>query len=173
MSFRHARRHIEESARVHIETYLSGLGWLDPVQANRPFRAPGAVKVVAEFIGLDGTRQVAAGSDNPLVSVAVPGEKPDIDQEIGGPLAQTDYDLFVSVLASPALVGVVTEDVVDLLAGRTARPVIAFIDQATGNPVSDEILELQDVSADRARPDRDDWMLITATIVRTFSRTWS
>jgi hypothetical protein len=68
---------------------------------------------------------------------------------------------------------VLTEDVVDLLAGRSARPVIPFVDQASATLVPGETLELQDVSADRARADRDDWMLVTATIVRTFSRTWS
>jgi hypothetical protein len=173
VSFRHARRHMEESARKHVADYLTTLGWLDSVQANRPFKAPGAATVIAEFTGLDGSRQVAAGTGAPLVSVAIPAEGVDQDQEIGGPLVQTNYDLFVSVLAVPALVGVLTEDVVDLLAGRSARPVIPFVDQASAILVPGETLELQDVSADRARADRDDWMLVTATIVRTFSRTWS
>lgn len=172
MSFRHARRHMEESARQHVLTYLTGLGWLDSVAANRPFHAAGATSVVSEFLGLDGSRPVAAGTSTPLVSVTIPGEGADLDQEIGGPLVQTSYDLFVSVIAVPALVGVLTDDVVDLLAGRTAPPIIPFTDFATNSPGAGELLELQDVSADRARPDRDDWMLVTATIVRTFSRSW-
>lgn len=172
MSFRHARRHIEESARQHILTHLTGLGWLDPVVANRPFHAEGVTRVVSEFLGLDGSRPIAAGTSSPLVSGTVPAEGVDLDQEIGGPLVQTNYDLFVSVIAAPALVGVLTDDVVDLLAGRTAPPVIPFTDFATNTAVPGELLELQDVSVDRARPDRDDWMLVTATIVRSFSRSW-
>lgn len=173
LPLRHARRHIEESARVHIASTLTVLGWLDPLQANRPFKAPDVTRVVSEFVGLDGSRPVAAGTASPLVSVTVPSEGNDEEQEVGGVLVQTSYDLFVSVIAQPALVGVLTDDIVDLLAGRVARPIIPFIDFATNTTVAGETLELQDVSADRARADRDDWMLITATIVRTFSRNWA
>lgn len=172
MSVRHARRSIEESARQHVAAYLTGLGWLDADAANRPFHAPGQTSVVTEFLGLDGSRQIAAGTTAPVVSVAIPGDGPDVETEIGGPLVETTYDLFISVVAAPALVGVLTEDVVDLLAGRTARPVIPFYQGSPGVLVPDEILELQDVSSGRARPDREDWMLVTATIVRTFSRSW-
>lgn len=164
---------MQESARAHIEARLAVLGWTDPVVANRPFRTPGITKVVSEFIGLDGSRQVAAGTTTPLVSVSIPSAGVDDDIEIGGPGVEATYDLFVSVLATPALVGVLTEDIVDLLAGRVARPIIPFLDKTTGLVVVGETLELEGVSSDRARLDRDDWMLITATVVRTFNRDWS
>lgn len=170
---RFGRRHIEENARVHVSTYLAALGWADSVQDNRPFKLGGQTTVVTGMVGLDGSRPIAVGTNAPIVSIAIPGDNQDADQEVGGPLVETTYDLFVSVIAEPAIVGVLTEDIVNLLAGRSARPIIPFNDIQTSAAVTDEVLELQDVSSGRARPDRDDWMLVTATIVRTFSRDWS
>jgi hypothetical protein len=167
---RHARRHIEASAKAHLVTQLTALGWMGP---TRPFNAPNSPNIAIGFIGLDGSTLVAAGGPIPLVSVSIPGDNEDEETEVGGAAVQTAYDLFVSVIAVPAIVGVLTEDIVDILAGRIVRPTIPFINQATQLTVAGETLEVEDVHSDRARLDRPDWMLITATVVRDFSRSWA
>lgn len=168
---RHARRHIEASAKAHLVTQLTALGWMGP--GIRPYNAPNSPNITLGFVGLDGSTPVAAGGPVPLIAVSIPGDNEDEETEIGGSAVQTAYDLFVSVIAVPAIVGVLTEDIVDILAGRTTRPVIPFINQATSLTVVGETLELEGVHSDRARLDRNDWMLITATVVRDFNRSWA
>jgi hypothetical protein len=171
---RHAQRHIEASTKTHVSTRLTALGWLNADPTPRPFGA--GVTVLTEtmtgIFGDDPKHTIVSGTDTPVVNIVIIGQGEDVDQEVGGPLVETPYALFVTVVALPSLAAALAEDITDLLAGRSARPVIPFIDQITGLPVAGETLELIEVSSDRLSPDRPDVVVVGATIIRTFDRSW-
>lgn len=174
MTLRHAQRHIEASALQWVKAHLEGLSWLADDVAARPFHVQ-PVKVTATLTGQFGTdpqHVVVAGTDAPVVGVSIVGQGIDADQEVGGPLVETTYDLFVTVVAKPSIATALAEDITDLLAGRVAPPIVPFVDQASGTPVEGELLELRDVSSGWLSPERRDVVVISATIVRSFSRSW-
>jgi hypothetical protein len=175
MTLRHAQRHIEASTKAHIRTRLTALGWLNADPTPRPFGAGLTVltETMTGTFGDDPKHTIVAGTDTPVVNIVVAGQGEDVDQEVGGPLVETPYSLFVTVVALPSLAAALGEDVLDLLAGRTSRPVIPFIDQITSLPVTGETLELAEVSSGKLTPDRPDVVVIGATILRTFDRSWS
>jgi hypothetical protein len=173
MTVRHALRHIEMSTKDAIAANLVGLGWND--STDSPFNA--RVQVTTAATGLPTlTGSAPSGLTNPTtptVQVSVMGQNPDDEIEIGGSNIETRYDIFVSVFAEPPVALALVDDILGYLAGRTVAPVIPFTDYAADAPVDDETLELEDVSAGRANPDRRDWLLITGTIVRNHRRSWT
>lgn len=174
MSLRHAQRHVEASIVSWVRAHLEALSWLSDDASVRPFHVQ-PVQVTTTLTGRFGTdpqHTVASGSDSPVVGIAVVGQGVDVDQEVGGPLVETTYDLFVTVVAKPSVATALGEDITDLLAGRVAPPVPPFVNQVTATQVPGETLELQDVSSGWLSPERRDVVVVSATIVRSFSRSW-
>lgn len=172
---RHAARHIEASILSWLVDHMTSLDWLEATQTLRPFGSGLPVfKVASTGRGDDPSGRVAAGTKAPQVNLVLAGSGTDEEQELGGSLVEASYDLLIDVIAAPrGLLMAFNEDIVDLLMGRTASPCPPFIDQATDSVVPGETLEILDVSWGFAKPERDDWILITARVSRTLSRSWA
>lgn len=174
MSLRHAQRHVEASVLSHVRLHLEALNWFSDDEAERPFGVarPEITTTLTGQYGTDPKHAVVSGGARPTIGVSIVGQEGDEDTEIGGVLAEVTYALFVTVVAQPSIAVALGEDITDLIAGRVAPPVVPLVNQATGAPVRGETLELQDVSSGWLSPDRRDVVVISATVVRAFSRSW-
>lgn len=172
---RHLTRHLEESVRAFVETILDDAGWMAPAAVDRPFGA-GLAEVTTTLTGMPGTdpgAHVAVGTASPVVGVALIGSDDDRDAELGGVLAESGQDVFITVLAEPSLATAVADDILDRLRGRTGSPKMSVVNQITGAPDAGYVVEFSEVSSATASTHRRDIVVISARVGLTFNRAWS
>jgi hypothetical protein len=172
---RHGVRHAEYSVKIWLEEQLLALGWLEPAEIDRPFRAG----LTTVNIGLTGrlddlSGKLITGSATPVIGLSIAGNDPDEEVELGGATVEVGYDLFLDAIAAPrGILLALVEDLNDLLSGRSISPAVPFHDASTGVLVPGETLELSEVGWGFNRNNRDDWVLFSARLTRTANRSWA
>lgn len=162
---RHASRHVHHTIASFVEDNLGVLGWTSTNVSERPF---GAEQLTIKRVSSP-QNELAAG----LVTITL-GDEVDPDSlEMGGPLSQQDFPIFVDIyMDQDATALAVACDVRDLLLGRFdfARPFLPVIDQATALEVVGWRITFDDV--ERARPDNQPgslhWQVVKVTAVVEF-----
>lgn len=165
---RHASRHVHHTVANYIKAQLDVLKWTVPGEV--PFDSPVVQIWKTPAVTQSGlNRQVTAG----VVSITLGNEQSPDMEEMGGPLASQEYPIFVDVFQDQhATALVLASDVKDILLGRlpTARRSMTVINQATGEPVPDWWIELDDV--ERVAPDNSfslHWMTVKVTATAYFA----
>lgn len=172
MTVRHATRKIHDSLTMHVTDVLTGLSWI--ASSGRPFGLTASVAVRTEFTGDGGEPASGKALDSPIVAVVMLGDDVDTEVEVGGSNVETLYEFAVHVFARPGVATALAEDLRDALGGRSRPPALPFHDKALSGStlVTDETLEIEDVSMGRAQVDRPDWYLILGSVRRTHRRAW-
>lgn len=161
---RFAPRHVHRTVADVIESQMGVLNWT--TDGATPFGAP-ALRFQREpaLSGRAGQadQKISAG----LVTITLGDETPPLDQELGGPLVSQEYPIFVDVfMGTDGEATSVASDIRDILLGRFpgTKRIFPVIDQSTGSPVEDWMIELEDI--ERARPSHSYqvyWQVVKAT----------
>lgn len=166
---RHAPRQVHHSVASYLDACLLELGWTAATTSERPFGVD-RVKTSHSPAIVDGSLvKVEAGQ----VSITLGDEAMPEEQELGGPLSQQDYPIFIDVLMGEyALALTLASDIRDCFLGRFefARRSIPVTDQLLQTPAPGWLLEFEDV--ERAQPDNVlplHWQVVKVTAVATFS----
>ena len=70
------------------------------------------------------------GTTSPLVGVVLLGQETDVELELGGALAESGSNLFITIVAQPSIASAMADDVMDAVAGRRRPPFVTLVDQA-------------------------------------------
>lgn len=109
---RHLSRHLQATLENHVEAWLTGLGWLDPV--NTPL---GALPVTFQRKRPD--EHLLQSVQPNLVTVSFGSQTDDAEEELGAGLVSQEHVVFVDIYAENEGIGLaLAEDIRDLLVGR-------------------------------------------------------
>ena len=147
---RHAPRHIHHTVADAIEGALDALHWTSTDEAQRPF---GATKVVVKRTGGVGRKDAMLEAGQVYVTIGSEWQPQTL--ELGGPLTEQSFPIFVDILMDEdALAICLAADVRDALLGRLASVprVLPVIDQSTATPVPGWRIHLENV--ERLVPDQ-------------------
>lgn len=161
---RHAGRHVHHTAANYLTAQLEALGWLDDDAANRPFGMTQVQVWTRPAILESGLGdKVEAG----VLSITLGDEMPPELQEVGGPLSEQLYPLFVDCFhdTEESTLALAT-DVKDIFMGRLpgSQPWLDVVNQANQVAVPGWRMEFEDI--ERVKPDsrvRLHWQVVKVT----------
>lgn len=172
---RHVQRHAEASIVTWLTDVLDDAGWLKTLAADRPYGV-GPTTISATLTGISGTDpggSIVQGTTSPLVGVVLLGQETDVELELGGALAESGSNLFITIVAQPSIASAMADDVMDAVAGRRRPPFVTLVDQAAPSTPTGEKLELVEARSEVMRPERRDVHVVSARVVRCFARDWT
>ena len=146
---RHASRHIHHTVATTIQDGLIALNWTIP--GSTPFGAP--VLRFQRTTALVGGKLPDKMSPG-LVTITLGDEVEPDPEELGGALHSVELPIFIDIfMDKDAHALAAAEDIRDILLGRLAGTsrFVQVINQATGDPIADWQIELEDL--ERSRPD--------------------
>lgn len=164
---RHAPRHVHAALVDRITAGLRDLGWLTAGEV--PFGGePVRIKDYRPFVGDRLDSSVSART----VTISAGNEFAPALEEAGGPLSSQEYPFFVDVfMDTNGEATALTSDIRDLLLGRQPGygRFLTLVNKATGTPVPDWSLELDDI--ERVVPEHAfplQWQAVHLTVTAYF-----
>jgi hypothetical protein len=166
---RHAGRHVHHTAANYLREQLGDLGWTAADASDRPFGGTQVVMWTAPAISDDGLNdKVAPG----VVAITLGDELAPALQELGGPLSEQNYPLFIDCFhdTEETTLALAT-DVRDIFMGRLpgTSTFLDVVNQSDQQAVPGWRMEFEDI--ERLRPDakvRLHWQVVKVTAATFF-----